>query len=96
MVFQRTVVGRGNVSNTWRATWGCPSWQSRLKRDLIDGVLRAIGGSSSELRVGPERERCAEGWRLEGGQGGAVGTCRVEVDMGNEFGLRGSKLGKES
>ena len=83
------------MSNTWRATWRCPSWQSLLKRDLIDGVWRAIGGSSSVLGGGPERDRCEEGWRLWGGEEGGVGRGRVEVDMGNEFGLKGSKGERE-
>lgn len=46
MVLQMTVVGRGNVSNSWRAIWGWPSWQSLLNRERIDGVLRdGLGGS---------------------------------------------------
>jgi hypothetical protein len=45
MVLQMTVVGRGNVSNSWRAIWGWPSWQSLLNRERIDGVLRdGLGG----------------------------------------------------
>lgn len=45
MVLQMTVVGRGNESNSWRARWGWPSWQSLLKRERIDGVLRdGLGG----------------------------------------------------
>jgi hypothetical protein len=52
MVLQMTVVGRGNVSNSWRATWGWPSWQSLLNRERIDGVLRDGLGGGEILKRG--------------------------------------------
>jgi len=46
-VFHRTADGRVIVSNSWRARWGWPSWQSRLRRERTVGVLRVgFGGDS--------------------------------------------------
>lgn len=43
-VFHRAVEGRGMVSNSCRARWGWPSWQSLLRRERTVGVLRVGGG----------------------------------------------------
>lgn len=48
MVFQRTVVGRGIVSNSWRAKLGWPCWHILLKRERIVGVLSSGSGSGRE------------------------------------------------
>lgn len=51
MVFHRTVEGRVIVSNSWRARWGWPSWQSLLRRERTVGVLRV--GFGRESRASP-------------------------------------------
>lgn len=63
MVFQRTVVGLGIASNSWRASCGFPSWQILLRRERIEGVC---GVKVEEWRVW---FGCGE-WNESGGGGG--------------------------
>lgn len=61
MVFQRTVVGLGIASNSWRASCGFPSWQILLRRERMEGGVKVEewfgGGEWNESGGGGGRGR---------------------------------------